>query len=365
MSCSLGRAAFVSLLGFAGATAIAFSTGSLAAEAINGVGSSAAYPVYKAWAEQYARSGGPAIDYDPAGSSAGLKKIRAREADFGASDVAPSKEDLARDDLIAFPTVITGVVPVYNLPKIRSGQLVLTGALLADIFSGAITQWNDPKIQELNPGLALPSMAIVPVVRADGSGTTYNFSDYLAKVSKGWKEQMGVGTSLKWRSDFMQAKGSKGVVQAVLNTVGSISYVDYNYVVDNQLSAAQLRLADGSLVEATPNNFRNALMQSNWFVKSDFSHTLTNIAGKGNWPITMGTFIILPRVAKDPERARAAIRFFTWAFFNGDALANQVNFVRLPDSVQAKSYRALASIHDRNGVPIGVGELSIKLADKR
>lgn len=329
---------------------------------ITGVGSSAAYPVYKTWAEQYSRSGGGTLQYDPAGSSAGLKKIRARESDFGASDVAPTLEDRAKHDLIVFPTVITGVVPVFNLPKLHSGQLVVNGEVLAGIFSGTITQWNDPRLQQLNPGLPLPAMAIVPVVRADGSGTTYNFSDYLAKVSSDWKRTMGVGTSLKWPQSAMAVKGSKGVAQAVQTTSGSIGYVDYNYVLDFQLSAAQMRLASGKRIEAQPNAFRSALMQSPWLTKGDFTTTLTDQPGQGSWPITMGTFVVMPRVAADPERARAVIRFFTWAFMNGDELANRVNFIRLPDSIQAKSFRALADIRDRNNVPIGVGELSMRLA---
>lgn len=353
------RPVFIFLLG------LAVSTASHAGDSISGAGSSAAYPVYKTWAEQYARSNGTTLNYDPAGSSAGLKKIRARESDFGASDVAPSAEELARDDLVVFPTAITGAVPVYNLPKIRSGQLVLNGEVLAEIFSGKVTHWNDPRLQRLNPGLALPASAIVPIVRADGSGTTFHFSDYLARVSTDWKQQMGVGTTVKWPQGFSAVKGSKGVAQAVAGTPGSIGYVDYNYVVEHQLSAAQMRLADGSLVEAGPNAFRKALMQSSWLGKGDFTQTLTNIPGKGNWPITMGTFVVLPRIANNPERASAVIRFFTWAFIYGDELANRVNFVRLPDTIQAKAYRALAGIRDANGLPIGVGELSVKIAAAR
>lgn len=336
-----------------------------AGEAISGAGSSAAYPVYQAWAEQYGRTNAVALNYDPAGSSAGLKKIRTREIDFGATDVAPGAEELIRDDLVMFPTVITGAVPVYNLPKIRSGALILDGELLADIFSGKITQWNDARLQRQNPGLALPALAIKPIVRADGSGTTYHLSDYLSKVSTVWRQQMGVGTTLKWPAGFTAAKGSKGVAQALLDTPGSIGYVDYNYIVQYQLSAAQMRLAEGAVVEANPASFRKALMQSTWLGQGDFTRTLTNIPGRGCWPITMGTFIVMPRIASDPARAQAAIRFFTWAFMSGDELANRVNFVRLPDTIQAKAYRALADIRDKQGMPIGAGELSTKLAAVR
>lgn len=336
---------------------------SLAADAtISGAGSSAAAPVYKVWAEQYARTGGASLNYDPSGSSAGIRKIRERGVDFGATDVAPSAAELARDDLVIFPTVISGVVPVYNLPKIRGGQLVLDAETLAALFSGEIRRWNDARLQRLNPGLSLPALAVTPVVRADGSGTTYNFSDYLAKVSPVWKQRLGVGTSLKWPQEFVQAKGSKGVVESVQANVGSIGYVDYNYVVDNQLSGARMRLADGSQVEATPNSFKNALMQSAWWTNNDFTQTLTAVNAKGAWPIAMGTFVLLPRTAADAERARATIRFFVWSFVHGDELAGRVNFVRLPDLVQGKAFRALAAIRDRNGVPLGVGELSTPAA---
>lgn len=336
-----------------------------AGEAISGAGSSAAYPVYKAWAEQYSRANATALNYDPAGSSAGLKKIRSREIDFGATDVAPSAEELLRDDLVMFPTVVTGAVPVFNLPKIRSGALILDGELLAGIFSGKITQWNDPLVQQRNPGLSLPALPIKPVVRADGSGTTYHFSDYLTRVNKPWQQQMGAGTTLTWPAEFTAVKGSRGVAQAVLGTPGSIGYVDYNYIVEYQLNAAQMQLADGSLVEAGPGSFRKALMRSDWLGKGDFTRPLTNISGRGCWPITMGTFIVMPRIASNPARAQAAIRFFTWAFVSGDELANRVNFVRLPDTIQAKAYRALADIRDRQGMPIGAGELSVKLAANR
>lgn len=346
---------------------LAISTFLLASEGfaeskLSGVGSSAAYPVYQTWAEQYAQLTGTQISYEPAGSSAGLRKIRARESDFGASDVVPTDEDRKRHNLIVFPTVITGVVPVFNLPKIRDGQLIVSGELLAAIYSGVVTQWNDPMIRRLNPDITLPAMRIVPVVRADGSGTTYNFSDYLAKVSPPWKEKMGVGNSLKWPAHAAPAKGSKGVALAVQETVGSIGYVDYNYTLEYRLSNAQIRQENGALVEAKPTTFRNALMQSSWLKTGDFTQTLTNQTGHGAWPITMGTFVAMPRIASERERAKGIIRFFTWAFMNGDQLANQVNFIRLPDAIQAKAFRAMAEIRDSQGTPLGVGELGYRLA---
>lgn len=353
------RWAFVSRLAAAAALAGLLLAPAIAraVEPMNGAGSSAAHPVYRIWAEQYKKAGGAELAYDPAGSSAGLQRIRSRQVDFGATDVAPKSEDLARDGLVLFPTVITGVVPVVNLPKVDGGRLVLTGEVLARIFAGEVTHWDAPEIRALNPGLALPAKPIAVVVRSDGSGTTYNFSDYLAKVSPAWKQKLGVGTAIKWPAGVVPAKGSKGVVEAVQATPASIGYVDYNYVVENKLKPVALKNAEGAVVEAGPQTFHNALLQSAWMQGGDFTQTLTNLPGRDSWPITMGTFVVMPRVADKPASAMPVIRFFTWAFLHGDDLAKQVNFVRLPTTIQAKSYRAIASIVDRNGAPIGVGAL--------
>jgi len=345
------------------AAATVFWMGLAAAEPappVVGAGSSAAFPVYRAWAEQYSAAGGTALQYDPAGSSAGLKRIRAREVDFGASDVAPSAAELERDGLVVFPTVITGVIPVFNLPKIGQSPLVLDGATLAAIFAGDIASWDDARLRRLNPGLALPAQPIVAVDRADGSGTTYNFSRYLAGVDTGWQQRMGVGTKLPWPARFTAVKGSRAVAETVAATPGSIGYVDFNYVAEHALGAARMRLADGSTVDGTPNAFKTALMHSAWWTRGDFTQPLTGIAAAGAWPITMGTFVVMPRVAADPARTLAALRLFLWAFNYGDETANRVRFVRLPDTVQAKAFRAMAQIRDRDGVPLAVGEISIR-----
>lgn len=330
---------------------------------IVGAGSSAAHPVYKAWADYHTKSGGAVLNYDPAGSSAGLKRIRAREVDFGASDVAPSAAELEKDGLVVFPTVITGAIPVYNLPKVRNGALVLDSVTLAGIFSGGIGMWNDERIKALNPGFALPAQPITVIVRADGSGTTYNFSEYLAKTNDSWKNAMGVGTLLKWPKSFIAVKGSKSVAEAVATTSGSIGYVDYNYVVDHALDAARMRLKDGSVVEGSPTSFRSALMQSAWWRSGDFTQPLTDIRTKGAWPITMGTFVVMPKTVKNAEQAAATLRFFVWAFNFGDNLANRTSFVRLPDVVQAKAFRAMSQIQDGNGVPLAVGAIAVRPPD--
>lgn len=327
------------------------------AETISGAGSSAAFPVYSNWARLYAREGGAQLHYEPVGSSAGVKKITARETDFGASDVVPKAKELARGNLVVIPTVITGVVPIYNLPGIGGGQIVLNGDVLARIFMGEIPRWDAKEIRELNPGLPLPAMRILPVVRSDGSGTTYNFSDYLSKVSPAWRTRLGAATSLKWPQNFAAEKGSQGIVDKVIATPGAIGYVDYNYVVDNHLGHARMKNAEGMVVAPNPESFAAALKVSSWQKQGDFNQTLTNQAGKQSWPITMGTFVLLPRVADNPDRAAQVIRFFTWAFMRGDELANRLHFVRLPDTVQGKAFRALTEVVDREGRSIGYRSL--------
>ena len=331
-----------------------------AQELIHGGGSSAAHPVYRVWAEEYARNGGRALRYEPSGSSAGLKSARERRSDFGASDIAPSQHDCERDGLVVVPTAITGAVPVVNLPRFSGQRLVLDGDLLAAIFLGQIRKWNDARIQALNPSVRLPDLSIERIVRSDGSGTTFHFSDYLSRVSPDWKRQLGAGAMLNWPSGTLSAIGSQGVVDRLVATPGGIAYVDYNYVVEHALSAVALRVADGSVIEAGPHAFRSALLSSAWLRSGDFTQTLTHQSGKGAWPITMGTFVVLPRVAERAERTGAVIRFLTWAFLHGDNLVGRAHFVRLPDLVQAKAYRALAEVRDPHGAPLSESPLFVK-----
>ena len=316
---------------------------------MTGAGSSAAAPIYRSWATQYQKQVGVALAYESVGSSAGLKKIQADQTGFGATDVAPLQTELNKNGLVIFPIAITGISPVVNLPKIADGQLRLSGPVLGQIFLGDITQWNDPAIVRLNPDVSLPALAIKVVVRSDGSGTTYNFADYLAKVHPAWRAKYGVQTSFPWPEKFMAAKGSEGVVRAVKETDGAIGYVDYGYVKANQLRAVQLSSADGDFVQPSTATFRAALQNSNWSSKGSFSSTLTQLAGKGSWPITMGTFVVVPKVTNNPELSRAVLQFFVWAFMNGDTLVQQNNFVRLPDRMQSLAFNVIASVKDKSG----------------
>jgi phosphate transport system substrate-binding protein len=318
-------------------------------QTLNGAGSSAAAPIYRSWAAQYQQRGGPLLTYESIGSSAGIKKIKAEQTGFGASDVAPSPDELKSSGLVLFPIAITGIAPIVNLPKIGDGQVRLTGPVLARIFLGEIKQWNDPAVTQLNTGLQLPDLPIKVVVRSDGSGTTYNFADYLSKVNSTWKTSYGAKTSFPWPSNFIASKGSDGVVKSVKETVGSIGYVDYGYVKDNKLTSVQMAGADGDFVQPSVMSFRAAMHNSEWNSKGTFSSTLTNIAGKGCWPITMGTFVLVPQIAKNPEDTTAVLQFLVWAFMNGDSLVQQNNFVRLPDRMQSLAYKAIASVKDKSG----------------
>ena len=333
---------------------LATAGGAWADPVIHGAGSTAAAKIYQSWAEEFQKDTGIALNYEAIGSSAGIQKIVANTADFGASDVAPPAVELERQHLVLLPMAITGVAPVVNLPHVEDGQLHLNGELLAGIFSGTITRWNAPALVQLNPRLRLPDLAITVVVRGDGSGTTYNFTDYLSKVSSAWKLNQGSQTRPNWPEGFTAVKGSEGVVQAVKDTRGAIGYVDYGYVKDNHLTSAALRNSAGEYLLPAINAFKAALASSVWTSQGNFQSTLTDQPGKAAWPITMGTFALVHQTSDRPEQTRLALRFFLWAYTNGDRLVQRSNFVRLPDRVQALAFKALSSVKGSNGDPIGL-----------
>lgn len=330
---------------------LSFSLHAFAAD-ITGAGSSAAQPIYAKWGAAYLQQGGRTFQYQPIGSSAGIKKIKAGAVDFGASDVALDAADAEKNSLYCFPSAVSGVVPVFNLPGLKAGELQLTGEVLAAIFSGRILQWDDPAITAVNPGKRLPSLTIQPVVREDGSGTTYNFSDYLAKRSPEWKAVYGKDFLINWFSGVVKAKGSSGVSETVRKRPGAIGYIDYNYVIQDQLAHALVQNSSGRFVAPTASAFSSALQNSDWRVKADFQQMLTDRPGSKTWPITMGTFIIVPKVADDPKRAIATLEFFTWALVKGDNIVSAMDFVKLPDLVQARIYRELTTIQDKSGKPL-------------
>ncbi len=319
---------------------------------ITGAGSSAAAPLYVKWAASYQQQGGATLAYQAAGSSAGIKQIKAKSVHFGATDVAMRRDEAQKEKLVCFPSAISGVVPVVNIPGVKSGELLLSGEVLTAIFAGKIAYWNDSAIAALNPGRRLPKLAIAVIVRQDGSGTTYNFTDYLSKVSAEWKAGFGTNFRIAWPAGASPAKGSSGVSAAVKRTPGAIGYIDYNYVLQDQLTYAKLRNRDGRFVAPSASSFAAALSNSTWKTKANFEEMLTDKTGSDSWPITMGTFVLVPQAADNPNAAIATLKFFTWAFLKGDSIVSGVDFVRLPDQVQARIYRELTTITDRDGKPL-------------
>ena len=334
------------------------TTGAAGAQTVTGAGSSAAAPIYRSWAKAYTKATGSGVAYDPVGSSAGMKKIQQQAVGFGATDVHPSDKDLIEHGLIALPVAITGISPIVNLPKVQNAQLRLTGEVLSRIFMGEITRWNAPDINALNPDTPLPDLPIKVVVRADGSGTTYNFADYLAKVSAPWKASFGVKTSIKWPDGHLAFKGSEGVAKGVRDTVGAIGYVDFGYVAEYGLASVQMRNAEGVFVKPSIDAFKAALANSEWSATGAFNNTLTQKPGKSVWPITMGTFVVFPKVTSNAEQTTQALKFIIWSFVNGDILVSENNFVRLPDRVQAAAFRVITSIRDQKGTPLGMSLIS-------
>lgn len=332
--------------------------GPASAQTVTGAGSSAAAPIYRSWAKAYAKATGSPVDYDPVGSSAGMKKIQQQAVGFGATDVYPAEKELMEHGLLALPVAITGISPIVNLPKVQNTQLRLTGEVLSRIFMGEITRWSAAEIAALNPDVPLPDLPIKVVVRADGSGTTYNFADYLGKVSPKWKTVYGVKTSIAWPGGVLAFKGSDGVAKGVRDTVGAIGYVDHGYVAEYGLTAVQLKNADGSYVKPSIDAFKAALAHSDWSATGAFHSTLTQRPGKSAWPITMGTFVVFPKVTQHPDQTAQALKFILWSFLNGDTLVQENNFVRLPDRVQASAFKSITFIRDNQGKPLGMSLIS-------
>ena len=339
--------------------------GAAGAQTVTGAGSSAAAPIYRSWAKAYTKATGAGVAYDPVGSSAGMKKIQQQAVGFGATDVHPPDKDLIEHGLVALPVAITGISPVVNLPQIQNTQLRLTGEVLGRIFMGEITRWNAPELTALNPDTPLPDLPIKVVVRADGSGTTYNFADYLAKISPSWKSSMGVKTSLQWPAGHLAFKGSEGVAKGVRDTVGAIGYVDFGYVAEYGLASVQLKNADGVFVKPSIDAFKAALANSEWSATGAFNNTLTHRPGKSVWPITMGTFVVFPKVTQQPEQTSEALKFIIWSFMNGDTLVNENNFVRLSDRVQAAAFKKINSIRDQKGTPLGLSLISFSASQRQ
>jgi phosphate transport system substrate-binding protein len=313
------------------AIALGFAANAQAAD-VTGAGASFIYPVMSKWSADYAKAAGKQVNYQSIGSGGGIAQIKAGTVDFGSSDAPLKPEELAKFGLAQFPSVIGGVVPVINVPGVPSGALKLDGDLLADIFLGKVKAWNDPRIVALNGGVQLPSKKITVVHRSDGSGTTFNFVNYLSKVSGDWKSKVGEGTSVKWPTGI-GGKGNEGVAAYVKQINGGIGYVELSYALQNKMAYARLKNAAGNYVLPSDETFSAAAASADWAEAKDFYLVMTNAPGENSWPITATNFILMYKQPKNAASAKQAREFFQWVYANGDAQAKALDYVPLPDAL--------------------------------
>ena len=311
------------------------------AQNVTGAGASFVYPVMSKWSADYNKATGKKVNYQSIGSGGGIAQIKSATVDFGSSDAPLKPEDLAASGLAQFPSVIGGVVPVVNVPGIAPGKIRFTGPLLADIFLGKIKMWNDPAIAAVNPGVALPATKITVVRRSDGSGTTFNFVNYLSKVSAEWKAKVGEGTAVKWPTGI-GGKGNEGVAAFVKQIKGGIGYVELSYALQNKMSYAAMQNAAGKFVLPSDESFAAAAANADWGKAKDFYLVMTNAPDEASWPITATNFILMRKQPKNAASAMAAKEFFAWAYANGDEAARKLDYVPLPDALvkQIQAYWA-------------------------
>ena len=314
------------------AAAAVFTLSSVQAADLTGAGATFPYPIYSKWAESYKQATGNGLNYQSIGSGGGIKQIKAKTVDFGASDMPLPAEDLEKEGLMQFPAIMGGVVPVVNLEGIAPGQLKMSGEVLAQIYLGKITKWNAQEIAALNPGVKLPAGDITVVHRADGSGTTFLFTDYLSKISPEFKTTVGAGTAVKWPAG-VGGKGNEGVAANVQRIKGAIGYVEYAYAKKNKMSHAQMKNRDGQWVNPDDDNFKAAAAGAEWAKTPGFGVILTNQPGKASWPITGASFILMHKVQADAAKGKEVLKFFDWAYKNGAASAAELDYVAMPAPV--------------------------------
>ncbi len=332
----------------AAALALAATTG-VQAQEITGAGATFPAPIYSKWASDYNKLTGVKVNYQSIGSGGGIKQIDSKTVDFGATDMPLTDEVLKTKGQIQFPTVIGGAVPVLNVSGIKPGQLKLTGPLLADIFLGKVARWNDPAIKALNPDVALPDAAIAQVRRADGSGTTFIFTNYLSKVSPEWKTKVGEGTAVNWPVGA-GGKGNEGVAAFVGRLPNSLGYVEYSYVKQNKMTYAIVQNAAGVFVKPEDDTFKAAAAGADW--NKSFFQILTNQQGKDAWPISGATYILMHTKQDKPANAAEALKFFNWAYANGEKAAADLDYVPMPPAVVAAIQKSWAEVKDGAGKPI-------------
>jgi phosphate transport system substrate-binding protein len=325
--------------------------GTAQAQQVTGAGASFPAPVYAKWASAYNKATGVRVNYQSVGSGAGIKQIDSKTVDFGASDMPLTDEVLAKKGQFQFPTVIGGTVPVINIKGIAPGQMKLDGSVLADIYLGKITKWNHAAIKALNPGLNLPDADIAPVRRADGSGTTFNFTNYLSRVSEEWKTKVGQGTAVNWPVGA-GGKGNEGVAAFVSRLPNSIGYVEYAYVKQNKMTYALLKNKEGVFVAPSEESFKAAAAGADW--SKSFYQLITDQPGKDAWPISTATFILMHLEQDKPANATEVFKFFDWAYTKGDKVASELDYVAMPDSVVANIQKAWSKVTDKAGKPVAL-----------
>ena len=299
---------------------------------ISGAGATFPYPIYAKWADTYKKETGNGLNYQSIGSGGGIKQIKARTVTFGATDAPLKAEELEKDGLVQWPMVMGGIVPVVNLDGVEAGGIALDGQTVAKIFIGEIKTWDDAAIKKLNPSAKLPSSAIAVVHRSDGSGTTFNFTDYLSKASADWKSKVGAATAVEWPVGI-GAKGNEGVANNVANTKGSIGYVEYAYAKQNKLTYTKMVNKEGKIVAPTMDAFQSAAANADWAHAPGFYQILTDQPGAASWPITAATFILMPKDPQDKAAASEALSFFAWAFAKGGKAAEELDYIPMPASV--------------------------------
>jgi phosphate transport system substrate-binding protein len=338
----------IALLSMTALTAVSYAN-LAAAQQITGAGATFPAPLYAKWASDYNKETGVRVNYQSVGSGAGIKQIDSKTVDFGASDMPQTDEVLKTKGQFQFPAAIGGTVPVVNIKGIAPGQMKLDGQVLGDIYLGKITRWTDPAIKALNPTLALPDAEIAPVRRADGSGTTFNFTNYLSNVHPEWKAKVGEGTAVNWPVGA-GGKGNEGVAAFVSRLPNSIGYVEYSYVKQNKMAFALMKNKDGVFVAPDDESFKAAAAGADW--NKSFYQLITNQPGKNAWPISTATFILMHNVQDKPANATEVFKFFTWAFKNGGAGATALDYVPMPANVIGTIEKAWSKVTDTAGKPV-------------
>ena len=318
---------------------------------ISGAGATFPYPIYAKWADAYKKETGTGLNYQSIGSGGGIKQIKAKTVTFGASDMPLKPEELEQAGLIQFPMIMGGVVPVVNLKGIKAGEVKLSGTVLANIYMGEITKWNDQQIKALNPNVNLPNTAIAPVYRSDGSGTNFLFTDYLSKTSPKFQTQIGANTSVQWPAGI-GAKGNEGVANMVKQTDGSIGYVEYAYAKQNNITHLDLQNKDGKTVSPKIEAFQAAAANADWANSKGYYVLLTDEPGAESWPITGASFILMYKTPQDAASSAEALKFFDWAYKNGSKMATELDYVPMPEAVVSLVQKTWSQTIQADGKPV-------------